>query len=316
MKSLERTYLIVGTDALKRDEALRRLKARLEPSLAPFNLHECTSSDITATELIASLNTLPVGDSIRIIIVREADHLLKETSEALITYLKDPCTSSVLVLVADTLARNTRLYKAVSAAGSRTVIDCTPKKRWELPAQVKKMAAARGITIDEAATQELVARVGESTTLLDAQLSILAEIYAQSGHIRLEDVETSITRIAEVKPWYLLDAICARNASKALSLYAIMHNTSQVALIAMLATRVRELICAKSLEQRGQASMVAKELHKQAWQIKNHLRWARGFDTGELETLLCRCVECDAAIKGGGDPDTIFTDLIVIACNG
>lgn len=308
-------YLIVGSDDLKRRTAATRLKGRLDQGFAAFNLDERTaSSDLEATDLLASLNTLPMGDTFRLVLIDRADKLPKPTSEAIVTYLADPNPACVLCLVAESLPKNTRLYKAVAKVGKKAIVDCTPKKRWELPPQVVRMAAAYGMSMDQQAAAELVSRVGESTTMIDAQLKVLAELCSDTRTITIADVERNITRIAEVKPWDFLDAVCARDAAKALGLYHLMQNPSQVALCSLLTGRVRELLCAKSLDARGQGAALASELGKQAWQVKSHQGWARRFAAGELEHALVACAACERALKSGTDADVAFTELVVGIC--
>jgi len=305
-------YLVVGADDLKRTQAMARLKRRLNEGFSAFNLDErVASSDLEPQDIISSLNTLPMGDTFRLVMIDRADKLPKAVSEAIIAYLADPNLSCVLCLVAESLAKSTRLYKAVAKVGKQAVVDCTPKKRWELPPLVVKMAHAHGMQMDQAAATELVSRVGESTTMIDTQLKVLAEHCHDRGVITISDVEQQIARVAEVKPWDFLDAVCARDTYKALSLYRLMQNPSQVALCSLLAGRLRELACAKSLDERGQASLVASELKKQPWQVKNHVGWARRFAPGSLERGLVSCARCERALKSGADPDITFTELVV-----
>ena len=308
-------YLVVGADELKARETVARLRRRLEPGFEAFNLDErVASADLEPSELLASLNTLPFGNGFRLVIVKDADKLPKATSEAIITYLKDPNPGCVLCLVTERLAKTTRLYKAVAQVGARSVIDCTPAKRWDLPKRVCRMAQVKGVRMDEAAAEELVARVGESTTMLDRQVTTLAELCRPAGAITRADVERLVTRTAEVKPWDFLDAVCARDAARALELYGLMQNPSEIALVSMLVGRVRELVCAKSLAMRGQAGELARTLGKQAWQVKKHAGWARGFAAGELEAALSACCRCDRALKSGGDPRTELTSLVLGIC--
>ena len=166
----------------------------------------------------------------------------------------------------------------------------------------------------EAAATELISRVGESTTMLDRQVRSLADLCRGSGQIGLVDVEANVARTAEVKPWDFLDSVCARDAEKALSLYQLMNGASEIALLSLLTGRLRELVCARCLDARGEGARVASELHKQAWQVKNHVRWARGFAPGELESGLRGCAECERALKGGSDPRIAFTSLVVEVC--
>ena len=74
--------------------------------------------------------------------------------------------------------------------------------------------------------------------MLDRQVGTLAELCAGAGVITRADVERYVTRIAEVKPWDFLDAVCARDAGRALELYGLMQNPSEIALVSMLVGRL------------------------------------------------------------------------------
>ena len=80
------------------------------------------------------------------------------------------------LLVANSLAKNTRLYKAVAKVGAKAVIDCAPKKAWEMPKQVVGMARHHGKTMGLPAAEALVSRAGESTRMLDNELARLAQM--------------------------------------------------------------------------------------------------------------------------------------------
>lgn len=311
-------YLVVGADELKRETAVTRLKARLEQGLEAFNLDERTATaDLVPNDLLTSLDTMPLGGGFRLVVVRQAERLPKPVSEALVRYLGNPNPSSVLCLVAESLSKATRLYKAVAKVGPHAVIDCTPPKRWKLPEYLQRHARAMARTeLDRDAAEELVARVGESTTMLDRQLRTLADLCRDRGRITLRDVEEHVARTAEVKPWEFLDAVSARDAGRALELYNLMRNPSEIALLALLTSRVRELVCAKALNARGEGALLAKELGRQAWQVKNHLGWARRFSEGELEGALAGCAACERALKGGADARTSFVTLVLRICGG
>ena len=167
MADLLPAYLIVGADELKRDAAVRRLRSRVPADMADFNLDELDGASLEEPgQLISSAQTMPFCADFRLVIVNGAGELAKPVSEAVVSYLADPNPQCVLCLVAEKLAKNTRLYKAVAKVGPHSVIDCAPLKRWELPPYVVKLAQKRGLSMDNAAAQELVERVGESTVAL------------------------------------------------------------------------------------------------------------------------------------------------------
>ncbi len=308
-------YLVVGADELKSKTAVTRLKGHLEAGLEAFNLDERVArADLDAGNLLASLNTLPMGSGIRLVIVSEAEHLPKVTSEAVISYLKDPNPGCVLCLVAKSLAKSTRLYKAVKALGPHSVIDCAAKKPWELGPYVQKMASAYGMGMGADAAEELASRVGDSTTLLENQVKTLAAIKGYRGELTLADVRAHVARTAEVKPWGFLDAVCSRDLGRALENYKLMQKPSQIGLTVMLERRLRELVCAKSLAARGQGGMLAQTLGKNERAVRRYPSWARSFGPGELEQGLAACAKCERELKSGADVETSFLQLLTAIC--
>lgn len=314
MADLLPAYLIVGTDELKRSSAVRRLRAKVPADLADFNLDQIDGRTVEdPQQIVSSAQMLPFCADFRLVIVEAADALPKPVSESLVSYLADPNPQCVLCLVADKLAKNTRLYKAVSKVGAKAIIDCSPLKRWNLPPYVVKLAAGHGVTIDLDAADELVNRVGESTTALDNQIKTLAELLG-SRPISRADVEQNVAQVAEVSPWAFADAVCERNAARALTMLHAMRSPSLVFLHSVLVGRLRELICAQSLDARGAASQIGLELGRQQWQVKNHARWARRFGTGELTRLLREAADCERALKGSSDSDAAFVRFVLAIC--
>ena len=168
-------YLIVGEDALKRDTVMKRLRARLSAlGDLSFNADEFNGETALGGDVVAACNTVPFASPVRLVEVRAADKLKKADAEALVSYLSSPSGSTVLALVAEKLAKNTRLYKAVAAHGKTAVIDCAPLKRNELPKTVRAMAAGHGVTLTEGAARALVDLVGENTVHLDSELKKIA----------------------------------------------------------------------------------------------------------------------------------------------
>ena len=307
-------YLIVGPDELKRRQAVTRLKARVDGPFAAFNLEEVAASgDLAPEDVLSSLNTLPMGGERRVVVIEPADKLPKPVSEAIVSYLSDPNPSCTLALVSEKLARTTRLYKAVAKVGKRAVIDCAAKKGRDLPPYVQKLAAAHGVSIGADAARELVARVGESTTMLDMQLSSLAALLGGSGTITREFVEANVARVVEVKPWEFLNCLAARDAQRALGLYRLLDG-SPIGLLALVTGRLRELICARSLAARGEGHALAATLKKQDWQVRDYPAWARRYADGELERLLAACAEAELALKSGADGDATLVPLISRIC--
>ena len=310
-------YLAVGTDELKQRHALERLDKRLAQAGGDpdFNRDEVDGSNPPEPALVRSmLDTLPFGSEFRLVVLKDADKAPKALTEEVVSYLANPCPTTVLFMTAAKMPKTTRLHKAVARLGEKAVLDCTPKKRWELPRQVEGMARAYGKTLDPDAAEELVRLVGESTTMLDNELAKLAAAVGGQTAIGVSDVRRHVPRIAEVKPWDFLDAVCRRDAALAMRLWAQMPSQSPFGLFSLAVTRLRELIAAKALAARGRSSDLAAELGLQAWQVKNHAAWARNFTRGELVGALRAAAQTEAALKSSPDKELVLQRWVLALC--
>ncbi len=305
-------YLVVGEDALKRDAVMKRLRARLAAmGDLSFNSDEFNGETAVGDDVVAACNTVPFASPVRLVEVRAADKLKKADAEALVSYLSSPSETTVLALVAEKLAKNTRLYKAVAAHGKTAVIDCAPLKRYELPKTVRAMAVGHGVTLTEGAANKLVDLVGEDTVHLDNELKKIALAHRGADAVNEHEIMGLVTRTAEVKPWEFVDAFAARDAGKCLLYLGRMESVSPHALLSMCTSRLRELVCARTLIERGNPRGVAAALKMPDWRCKNHATWARGFSGAELRRAIVAARDTERAMKSGADPDAAFLDWVL-----
>ena len=307
-------YLVVGADAMKRRYVVSRLRARLEKT-GDLSLNEdvFTGADATGDEIVGACGTMPFMSEYRFVYVREAEHLKKEASEALISYFDDPCASTVVLLESASLKKNTRLYKAVARLGAKAVIDCAARSKRDLPAQVRDFAVSHGVTIVPAAADELVSRVGEDTVHLDAELQKLAAVLGRGAEIGVGDVQRYVARTSEVKPWELADALGARDAARAMALLAKMPSASPFGLLTICVNRVRDLLVAKDFAGAPTAQL-ASALGKPDWQVRNLPGQASCFTLAELTDILISAAEQARQMKTGGDAQARFELWLGQAC--
>ncbi|MBQ9069121.1 MAG: DNA polymerase III subunit delta [Eggerthellaceae bacterium] len=305
-------YLVTGTDELKRQVVVARLRKRVaQEGDISFNSDTFSGEAATGEDIVSACNTLPFASNVRLVHVDVVDKLKKDDQERLIAYLESPSETTVLCLVASGLAKNTRLYKAVAKLGSNAIIDCSPPKLRELPNQVRSMAVSHGATITHSAASLLVDLVGENTVALDAELKKLSLAHRGNDPINDSEVASLVSRTSEAKPWEFVDAFSARNLSKCVVLRSHMESTSPHALLAMCVTRLRELIAARCLSARGQASSLSSYLHVPDWRVKNHQMWARGFTSEELRRALATARDTERAMKSGADPEAAFQQWFI-----
>lgn len=306
-------YLAVGDDTLKREAVRKRLRTRLEKvGDISFNCDEFDGETAHGNAIIEACNTLPFASPMRLVEVFNIEKLRKADSEALVDYLKKPNPSTVLLMTAEKLASNTRLYKAIAAFGKSAIIQCTIPKKKDLPALVRSMAVNHGVTISPDAATLLVDRVGEDTVALDSEIAKLALSHQGSSPITSQEVKDQVALTAEIKPWEFVDAFTERSLSHCVALLPLIKSTTPVGLLGLCTARIRELLCAQSLDKRGygSASAVANALGKTEWQVKKVCSSKRIYSQRELVDALRRARNTELAMKTGTDPDAALVEWL------
>lgn len=305
-------YLVVGEDALKRDAVMKRLRSRIAAlGDLSFNSDEFGGDTAAGDDIVTACNTMPFASPVRLVEVRAADKLKKADAEALVAYLSSPSEATVLALVADKLAKNTRLYKAVAAYGKTAVIDCAPLKAYELPKTVRALAVGHGVTFTEGAAAKLVELAGEDTVRLDSEVRKIALAHRGTDAVNEHEVVALVSRTAEVKPWEFVDAFAARDVRKCLLYRARMKSESPYSLLARCTSRLRELVCARCMAERGNPRATAAALKLPDWRVKNHAAWARGFSSAELRRAIVSARDTERAMKSGADPEAAFMEWVL-----
>lgn len=306
-------YLVVGDDALKREAVVKRMHARLEKlGDLSFNSDSFDGAHSDGIDIVSACNTVPFASEKRLVQVTGADKLKKAASEAVVDYLADPSDATVLLLLAEKLAKNTRLYKAVAALGASAVIDCARPKSYKMQAHVRAMAPTHGITITDGAAAKLIALVGTDTVRLDNELRKLASAHRGSDAVDESEVAALVADASTVKPWEFADAFAAHDAARCLRYLPKVEDSSPIALLAQCTSRIRELICARAqLAAGGSTASIAEALGVPEWKVKNHATWARRFTDAQLRAALASSLETERKMKSGTPEDAALIDWIV-----
>lgn len=306
-------YLAVGDDTLKREAVRKRLRSRLEKvGDISFNCDEFDGETAHGKTIVEACNTLPFASPIRLVEIFHVEKLRKADAEAVIDYLKKPNPSTVLLMTAEKLASNTRLYKAIAAFGKNAIITCSIPKKKDLPALVRSMAVNHGVTIGNDAAIALVDRVGEDTVALDSEIAKLALSHQGSTPISSQEVRDQVALTAEIKPWEFVDAFTERSLSRCLSLLPMIKSTTPVGILGLCTARIRDLLCAQSLDHRGygSTSALANALGKTEWQVKSIYSAKRVYSQQELISALRLSRNTELAMKTGTDPDAALVEWL------
>lgn len=259
-------YLLVGEPFLQ-SEAVARIRAEVSADSLSEDSFDA-SSDVQ--EVITALETQSLFGGRRLIVVHDAERLLKAQNQALEAYLRAPSEGSALVLLS---TRSTPLAEVVRSCG--VVVALEPPRGRGLVGWVRERARARSLRIDDRAAQALIEGTGPDLRELDSGLEQLATRHEAGAVISAEEVRKTFGRHAEERIWALTDAVSERKPKESLTALRrlLEQGDDPVFVLGALAAQVRKLLVAKRHAEGGPQAVgsalglrgyPAQKLHNQA----------------------------------------------------
>lgn len=296
-KSLLCVYALVGTDKLRIKKVLDKLNKRLQDfGDMSFNTSSFNCDDANGAEIIQACNQLPFAAKKRYVLLNNADKLKKDDVDVIIKYLEAPTETTILVFVFNKLAKNTKLFKAISKISPSSIINCTPLKKYEIAPSLQKIARSYGGSIEMNAANKLVELVGEDTLQLDSEINKLL-MASPDNNISLDLINDYVTKISDVKPWDFTNAFAKRDLKTSLNLFKQMGDGVEYQLLPQVCRVVKELICVKELGNTASQTFIAQTLAYEPWRVKNHHAWSRNFRLDELIDILKKALDCEVKMK-------------------
>ncbi|MCL2403489.1 MAG: DNA polymerase III subunit delta [Coriobacteriia bacterium] len=322
---LQPVNLIISEQDLLRAEALKRLRQRMTEEGVDLDLDSqiLDAENMDVTTFASATGTLPFMSPLRLVVVQGIDKLkaADERVQAVVEYCLNPNPTTVLTLTAQRVAKTTKLYKAVAKSG--LVIDRKAPAKKDLPQHVALMFAQAGIQASSLDSTTLINLVGEDLASLNSAIGQLAAYKDVAGRRKSGDdslvaiSQLEITKligdISEVKAWELTDALANKDGSRTLDILDRLTRSEgegvQFLVIFLAATKVRELLTARALIDRGEGTSAAlieqlqnhstkgKGRSLQPWLADRILRQARQFSAEQLRESLRELAEVEYTMK-------------------
>jgi DNA polymerase-3 subunit delta len=234
-------YLVQGEDEIEKSALAARFADLVDEGLHAFNVERVHVGDLTTgdrladgvSSLIAAARTLPMMAPRRVVTVLQAETLLmpKRESEAatraldqLEAFIKQPERQTVVVLVAATVDKRSRLYKLLQKHA--TIVECgvlqdlADAERW-----VRARVAAAGADIDPTAARLVAQRAGIDIKRLRADVERLLLYALGQKTISADDVREVTGPAALQDDWAMTNAIESGQAGEALRQLALLLDT-------------------------------------------------------------------------------------------
>ena len=297
-------YLLSGEEFLA-GEALA--KVRVEAGADP--LSEVSFGPKTAArELAGALDTPSLLGGPRLVVVRDAHDLPKESVEVLARYLEAPPPDAVLVLVAH---GRTRLDGAAKKLGALVSLEA-PKGR-RLASWVRERAKGRDLRADERAAWALIDAVGAELRDLDSALEQMATALGAGARITDAVIKKAFPRHADERIYALTDAVGDRKMTAAMTILRRLFDQGEepLLLFGALTAHVRRMLRARRAADRG-AGHVAEAVGVPGWRAERLARQARSYREEELVSGMVLLARTDVEMKGGDvPPESALEEAVV-----
>lgn len=327
--TLHAAYLIWGEEAFLRNRAVDLVtEAALDGATNDaFNLSRMSAGSQPLSEALRVADELPMMKARRVVVFdgltsRDAYGyaklaVKKAERDRLVAYLKDPSPTTVLVLVGHVVDKKQRFL--TDAGKTLKTYDMSTPSPDRLLRWIPGKAAACGLKLTPDAGAELLEHVGASMTKLSSELEKLS-LYCEEGHTAtLEDVRALVAGSVTESIFDFSDAIGRRDAKRAMgALRRILdvQADGDVRILSELRRRFTQWLTMRlHVDRRTSVGDMASALRLPPFIIRKNLDVVRGFERGELVTLLDRVLLAERHLKEGGRGLRTELELLVLtAC--
>jgi len=312
-------YLFEGKEEFLKEEALRKFEREFfKNNPTKLNRTLFYGDDLDVSTLASELEAFPMLSSKRLIIIKFAGMLSSSAQELLVSYINKPSPTTCLVLEAETMSKQKKLYKAISKSGRINVF-----KRY-YDNQVNKWISQRAGFYDKKISSEATAllkeNIGNNLRLLDEAIKKTALYVGEKKVIGANDVE-EIVGVSHVGTVFdLISAIRRRQINDSLKILQELSREGKETchgIIALLFWQLKRMGRAKKLlGQRLSPKEIGRQLNVHNFFIEQFINEVKGFSPKKFKNSFKFLLAADAEIKTGiRRPEITFELLIVRLCS-
>ena len=281
----------------------------LKPEERDFNQTVLFGSDVTASQVADAARRYPMMAEHQVLIVKEAQNI--KNTEALEKYLKQPMTSTILVIChknGKIDGRKREYVKAIQQAG--VLFESKKLYDRELPPFIENYLKSRGASIDHKSTQLIADSIGSDLSRLTSELDkVLLSLPENDKRVTPQVVEDQIGVSKDFNGFELRDAIVNRDVYKANQIIKYFDNNPKAgniyAFLPLLFNYFQNLMIAHYCPQKNSQEAMAQWLDMRSpWGAREYLTGVRNYTGMKVLQIISKMREIDAKSKGLDNPYT------------
>lgn len=264
--------------------------------------------------ILSAIETMPFFSEYRLIIVKNSGLFVagrKDDSQAMAEGLKDLPGSSIILFTEENVDKRSALYKTVAKAGH--CVEFEKPAENELAAWIIREMKAQDIVIGKAAALHLIRTVGGSMEGIAREMTKLAAYCSDKKEALEGDIDTVCTKGLELRVFGLVDALAAKNASRALKIFENLMDAkeSPIMVLTLIARQFRLILGCSQMKGKS-SSEIASSLGAPPFAIKECMKQAANFSENTLIQAIKDCLEADVGIKTGRIGDRLALETLIV----
>ncbi len=293
-------YAVVGADRFLRSEAIESLRSDFQARGESFVPIRFDGETAELAEVLDEVRTVSIFGDRRLVMVDDTDSLVQKYREPLERFCESPACPGVLILLCDSLPKNTRLYKRIAERGRVIALE-SPKGRSLFSWLQARAVQRHGKQLEDPAAARLVELTGEDLGALDSDLAKLSAFVGDRARITLDDVSRLTGCHREEMVFRVMDAMVDGDAAKALSTWEQVVATDRAApgrAIGGLSWGIRRMVeWHRDVDRGVSVAELARRIYAKPEVLE--LRMQR-FTRHRLEQQQRDLLAADVSVKTGG----------------
>lgn len=310
---------LYGEELFFIDELLKTLKSKSIPvGLDDFNYEVFYAADAKMSDVIRSLDTLPVMSPSRLVLLKEAHSLKEKETEELLRMISKPLESTCFALISHKVDKRKKLFKEFEKKG--VTIELARPYENQMGYWVEYIGKRCGLTIASNASAALVQIVGTNLSEIKYEMDKLSDFKGPTNrNVSLDDVSLVVSRAKLENIFELSHALGAKDRVEALNRLCTLlaQGQNEIGALALLVRHLRLLLSIQEgLKEGLQGSRLARKAGVAEFFLKRYLEQVRFWSSNKLENAFCLARETDKAIKSSPLSSHIWLENFILqACH-
>lgn len=311
-KSFLPCYLLYGKEIYLILQYRDKLKNALVPEGDNMNYNYYAGKECSVNALIDQAETMPFFADYRLIVMENVE-LLKDDADKFADYLSGQSQSTVIVMVAESVDKRSRVYKAFEKNGRAVEFtEQTPEtlNKWILGRMKKENKQIEGRAMDE-----FLSRVGTDMSTINIEMEKLFSYTYGRDSITAKDVEDIVTVSTSAKVFDMTKAMANRKQKQALDMYhdLLGHKESPYGILALIVRQFNNMLVVKELFDDGMdIKRVAQRMNLWDKYVREYKHQADKYTFKQLHEALEACAKADEDAKLGRMLPELAVELLII----